>query len=227
MPLIQVTSGGQRSLLKKKLQVCESQQSCLFVGDQILIFHHNLQKNYLKILQCDFRDFFSYFVSHSWGIPMMKITGLPPSEWLTSQLKIQKLRRLWKLDHSSQPSSWPIPNIFIMNNNVAVKYIHKKTDTLSLSLLYKLNVSVFLWRCVYIFQCLQATIFTATLLFQPQLITIVYLQSQMIKHINRQFVALHTCTHTLFHTQHSSEMHKKYLDAHIKTKDSTLFNLFW
>ncbi len=58
MPLIQVTSGGQRSLLKKKLQVCESQQSCLFVGDQILIFHHNLQINSLKILQCDFLDFF-------------------------------------------------------------------------------------------------------------------------------------------------------------------------
>ncbi len=76
MPLIQVTSGGQRSLLKKKLQVCESQQSCLFVGDQILIFHHNLQINSLKILQCDFLDFFSYFVSHSWGIPMMKFTGL-------------------------------------------------------------------------------------------------------------------------------------------------------
>ncbi len=76
MPLIQVTSGGQRSLLKKKLQVCESQQSCSFVGDQILIFHHNLQINSLKILQCDFLDFFSYFVSHSWGIPMMKITGL-------------------------------------------------------------------------------------------------------------------------------------------------------
>ncbi len=76
MPLIQVTSGGQRSLLKKKLQVCESQQSCLFVGDQILIFHHNLQINSLKILQCDFLDFFSYFVSHSRGIPMMKITGL-------------------------------------------------------------------------------------------------------------------------------------------------------
>ncbi len=50
MPLIQVTNGGQRSLLKKKLQVCESQQSCLFVGDQILIFHHNLQINSLKIL---------------------------------------------------------------------------------------------------------------------------------------------------------------------------------
>ncbi len=41
-----------------------------------LIFHHNLQINSLKILQCDFLDFFSYFVSHSWGIPMMKITGL-------------------------------------------------------------------------------------------------------------------------------------------------------
>ncbi len=65
MPLIQVTSGGQMSLLKKKLQVCESQQSCLFVGDQILIFHHNLQINSLKILECDFLDFFSYFVSHS------------------------------------------------------------------------------------------------------------------------------------------------------------------
>ncbi len=59
MPLIQVTSGGQRSLLKKKLQVCESQQSCLFVGDQILIFHHHLQINSLKILQCDFLDLFS------------------------------------------------------------------------------------------------------------------------------------------------------------------------
>ncbi len=46
------------------------------VIDQILIFHHNLQINSLKILQCDFLDFFSYFVSHSWGIPMMKITGL-------------------------------------------------------------------------------------------------------------------------------------------------------
>ncbi len=57
MPLIQVTSGGQRSLLKKKLQVCESQQSCLFVGDQILIFHHNLQIHSLKILQCDFLFF--------------------------------------------------------------------------------------------------------------------------------------------------------------------------
>ncbi len=46
------------------------------VIDQILIFHHNLQINSLKILQCDFLDFFSYFVSHSLGIPMMKITGL-------------------------------------------------------------------------------------------------------------------------------------------------------
>uniref|UniRef100_A0A8C4RPL8 Poly [ADP-ribose] polymerase n=1 Tax=Erpetoichthys calabaricus TaxID=27687 RepID=A0A8C4RPL8_ERPCA len=35
-------------LVQKKLQVCESQKSCLFVGDQILIFHHNLQINSLK-----------------------------------------------------------------------------------------------------------------------------------------------------------------------------------
>uniref|UniRef100_A0A8C7ME78 HAT C-terminal dimerisation domain-containing protein n=1 Tax=Oncorhynchus kisutch TaxID=8019 RepID=A0A8C7ME78_ONCKI len=49
----------------KLLQVCESQKSCLFVGDQILIFHHNLQINSLKILQCDFLDFFSNFVCHS------------------------------------------------------------------------------------------------------------------------------------------------------------------
>ncbi len=36
---------------------------------EILIFHHNLQRNSIEF-------FFSYFVSHSWGIPMMKITGL-------------------------------------------------------------------------------------------------------------------------------------------------------
>ncbi len=47
----------------------------------------------------------------------------------------------------------------------------------------------------------------------------------MIKHINRQFVVLHTCTQTLFHTRHS-EMHKKSLDAPITIKDNTLFNLF-
>ncbi len=63
MTLIQVTSGGQRSLLKKKLQVCESQQSCLFVGDQILISHHNLLINSLKILQCDFFGFFFLILS--------------------------------------------------------------------------------------------------------------------------------------------------------------------
>ncbi len=63
MPLIQVTSGGQRSLLNKKLQVCESQQSCLFVGDQILIFDHNLQINSLQILQCDFLDYFFLILS--------------------------------------------------------------------------------------------------------------------------------------------------------------------
>ncbi len=69
--------------LQKTFDLCHCQQRvynkvlrCNFVIDQILIFHHNLQINSLKILQCDFLDCFSYFVSHSWGIPMMKITGL-------------------------------------------------------------------------------------------------------------------------------------------------------
>ncbi len=69
--------------LQKTFDLCHCQQRVYnkvlrwnFVIDQILIFHHNLQINYLKILQCDFLDFCSYFVSHSWGIPMMKITGL-------------------------------------------------------------------------------------------------------------------------------------------------------
>ncbi len=44
---------------------------------------------------------------------------------------------------------------------------------------------------VYIFQCQQATIFTATLLFQPQLIRTMYIQLQIIKHRNLQFVVLH------------------------------------
>ncbi len=69
--------------LQKTFDLCHCQQRVYnkvlrwnLVIDQILIFHHNLQINSLKILQCDFLDFFSYFVSHSWGIPMMKITGL-------------------------------------------------------------------------------------------------------------------------------------------------------
>ncbi len=40
-----------------------------------------------------------------------------------------------------------------------------------------------------------------------------YIQLHTIKHINRQFVVLHTCTQTLFHTRHSTEIHKKSLDA--------------
>ncbi len=64
---------------------------------------------------------------------------------------------------------------------------------------------------------------TATLLFQPQLITTMYKQLHTIKHINHQFVVLHTCTQTL-HTWHS-EMHKKSLEAPITTKDNSL--LYW
>ncbi len=68
--------------LQKTFDLCHCQQRVynevlrLNFIDQILIFHHNLQINSLKILQCDFLDFFSYFVSHSWGIPVMKMTGL-------------------------------------------------------------------------------------------------------------------------------------------------------
>ncbi len=39
------------------------------------------------------------------------------------------------------------------------------------------------------------------LLFQPQLITTRYIQLQMIKHLHRQFVVLHTCTQISFHVQ--------------------------
>ncbi len=35
-----------------------------------------MEVNYLKIIQCDFQDFFLDSVSHSWGVPMMKITDL-------------------------------------------------------------------------------------------------------------------------------------------------------
>ncbi len=45
---------------------------------------------------------------------------------------------------------------------------------------------------------------------------------QMIKHMNRQFVVLHKCTKTLFHTRYNTEIHKTYLDAPITTKDNTL-----
>ncbi len=53
---------------------------------------------------------------------------------------------------------------------------------------------------------------------QPQLITTMYIQLQII--INRQFVVLYTCTQTLFHTQHSREMQE------ITTKDNTCFEPF-
>ncbi len=42
----------------------------------------------------------------------------------------------------------------------------------------------------------------------------VYIQLQIIKHINHQFVFLHTCTQTLFHTQHSREMQEIFRRAH-------------
>ncbi len=58
--------------LQKTFDLCHCQQRVYnkvlrlnFVIDQILIFHHNLQINSLKILQCDFLDFFIIILSHS------------------------------------------------------------------------------------------------------------------------------------------------------------------
>ncbi len=56
--------------------------------------------------------------------------------------------------------------------------------------------------------------FTATLLFQPQLIRTLYIQLQMIKHIIRHFLVLNTCTQTLFHTRHIREMQEIFRRAH-------------
>ncbi len=64
---------------------------------------------------------------------------------------------------------------------------------------------------MYIYICQQATIFTATLLFQPQLITTMYIQLHIINH---QFVVLHTCTRTLFQTRHIREMQEIFRRAH-------------
>ncbi len=76
---------------------------------------------------------------------------------------------------------------------------------------------------VYIFQFQQATIFTATLLFQPQLITTMYIQLQMIS-IYIVSLLFYTRVHTHYFI-HSVKC-KKFSDALIKTKDNILLNLF-
>ncbi len=58
---------------------------------------------------------------------------------------------------------------------------------------------------------------TVLSILQPQLITTMYLQSQIIR--NHQFVVLHTCTQTLFNTQHIREMQE------IFRRDHTLLTL--
>ena len=50
-------SGEQEGFLKNNKQVCESWNSFLMVGDQILMSCNKMQINYLKIVQCDFLDF--------------------------------------------------------------------------------------------------------------------------------------------------------------------------
>ncbi len=75
--------------------LCHCQQSVYnkvlrlnFVIDQILIFHHNLQINSLKILQCDFLDFFFlilslivevYLLLHALRIGVCVFFLVPPS----------------------------------------------------------------------------------------------------------------------------------------------------
>ncbi len=73
------------------------------------------------------------------------------------------------------------------------------------------------------FQFQQATIFTATLLFQPQLITTMYIQLQMI--IYKSSVCCFT--HIRYFIHDIVVRCKKSSDAPITTKDNTLLNLFW
>ncbi len=62
-------AGKTESAIGKQLGVKKSTVGAIIrkwkTYKTILMFHHNLQINSLKILQCDFMDFFSYFVSHS------------------------------------------------------------------------------------------------------------------------------------------------------------------
>ncbi len=73
---------------------------------------------------------------------------------------------------------------------------------------------IYIYIYIYIYQFQQAHFFTATILFQPQLITKMFIQLKLIKHINRQFVVLHTCTQTLFQIQHIREVKKIFRCAH-------------
>ncbi len=75
------------------------------------------------------------------------------------------------------------------------------------------------------FQFQQATIFTATLLFQPQLITTLYIQLQMI--IYKSSVCCFTHMHTYIISYTTVVRCKKSSEAPITTKDNTLLNLFW
>ncbi len=78
---------------------------------------------------------------------------------------------------------------------------------------------------VFIFQFQQATIFTATLLFQPQLITTMYIQLQMIS-IYIVSLLFYTHAHTHYFIHSIVVKCKKSSNALIKTKDNTLLNLF-
>ena len=100
--------------LQQPFDLCHCQQRVYnkvlretFVIDQILIFHHNLQINSLKILQWDFLDSFSHFVCHSWSVPMMKITGL------SHLFKWENLHNWWL-------TKYFFPPLYVLESTVAV-----------------------------------------------------------------------------------------------------------
>lgn len=55
--LTQVRSGGQEGFLNTSWRVCDSQNSCLLPGDQILIPCNKILNSYLKVIQCNFQIF--------------------------------------------------------------------------------------------------------------------------------------------------------------------------
>ncbi len=103
-----------------------------------LFSYHNLPKNSLKILQCDFLDFFSYFVSHSWGIPMMKITGL------SHLFKWENLHNWWLTKYFFAPLY--VHNMCIVSTHksmvekLLIRYDIKQTWTVTYNIFNLTNV---------------------------------------------------------------------------------------
>ncbi len=160
--------------LQKTFDLCHCQQRVYnkvlrlhFVIDQILIFHHNLQINSLKILQCDFLDFFSYFVSHSWGIPMMKITGLSHlfkwenlhNWWLTKYFfaPLYILLISWTCachdssDISYTSDAYCLQDSFKRNQKICINFENMEDCLFIYDVLHQMQAAVPLLECFLIF----------------------------------------------------------------------------